>query len=156
MALTSSLMAVTVTGALAFIMIPIILISAQESMRLVPQLLREGALALGVPRWRVIQRVAIPAAYRALVTGLVIAIARALGETAPLLFTAFNNRFWLEGLDQPTATIPVNIYVYAISPFPEWHDQAWAGAFVLLAMVLVGNVIARTLWARRARFMRGG
>jgi hypothetical protein len=113
-------------------------------------------LWLGATKARTILRVVLPAATGSVITGIMLALARIAGETAPLLFTAFNNRFWMEGLDRPTATIPVNIYAYAISPFPEWHDQAWAGAFVLLVIVLVSNVIARTLWARRARFMRGG
>jgi phosphate transport system permease protein len=99
--------------------------------------------------------VVLPAAMGNVLTGVMIATARIAGETAPLLFTAFNNRFWMEGLDRPTATIPVSIYSYAISPFAHWHDQAWAGAFVLLVMVLFTNVVARTLWARRARFIAG-
>jgi phosphate transport system permease protein len=142
--------------ALALLFIPIVAITTQEALRLVPRDQREASFALGVAEAPTTLRVILPAAMGNVLTGIMIATARIAGETAPLLFTAFNNRFWMEGLDQPTATIPVNIYVYAISPFTEWHDQAWAGAFVLLAIVLASNVIARTVWARRARFMRGG
>jgi phosphate transport system permease protein len=142
--------------ALALLFIPIVAITTQEALRLVPRDQREASLALGMAEAPTTLRVVLPAAMGNVLTGIMIATARIAGETAPLLFTAFNSRFWLEGLDWPTATIPVNIYSYAISPFPHWHDQAWAGAFVLLAMVLVTNVVARTLWARRARFMAGG
>lgn len=141
--------------ALSFLFIPVVAITTQEALKLIPRDQREAALALGVAEAPTTLRVVLPAAMGNVLTGIMIATARIAGETAPLLFTAFNNRFWIEGLDQPTATIPVNIYAYAVSPFPHWHDQAWAGAFVLLAAVLVTNVIARTLWARRARFMAG-
>jgi phosphate transport system permease protein len=141
--------------ALALLFIPIVAITTQEALRLVPRDQREASLALGMAEAPTTLRVVLPAAMGNVLTGIMIATARIAGETAPLLFTAFNSRFWLEGLDRPTATIPVNIYSYAISPFPHWHDQAWAGAFVLLAMVLATNVVARTLWARRARFMAG-
>jgi phosphate transport system permease protein len=142
--------------ALAILFIPVVAITTQEALKLIPRDQREASFALGLAEAPTTLRVVLPAAMGNVLTGVMIATARIAGETAPLLFTAFNNRFWMEGLDQPTATIPVNIYAYAISPFPEWHDQAWAGAFVLLVIVLVSNVIARTLWARRARFMRGG
>jgi phosphate transport system permease protein len=141
--------------ALALLFIPIVAITTQEALRLVPRDQREASLALGMAEAPTTLRVVLPAAMGNVLTGIMIATARIAGETAPLLFTAFNSRFWMEGLDRPTATIPVNIYSYAISPFPHWHDQAWAGAFLLLAMVLVSNVAARTLWARRARFMAG-
>jgi phosphate transport system permease protein len=141
--------------ALALLFIPIVAITTQEALRLVPRDQREAAFALGLAEAPTTLRVVLPAAMGNVLTGVMIATARIAGETAPLLFTAFNNRFWLEGLDRPTATIPVNIYAYAISPFPHWHDQAWAGAFVLLIMVLFTNVLARTLWARRARFIAG-
>jgi phosphate transport system permease protein len=141
--------------ALALLFIPIVAITTQEALALVPRDQREASLALGMAEAPTTLRVVLPAAMGNVLTGIMIATARIAGETAPLLFTAFNSRFWLEGLDRPTATVPVNIYAYAISPFPHWHTQAWAGAFVLLAMVLVTNVIARTLWARRARFMAG-
>jgi phosphate transport system permease protein len=141
--------------ALALLFIPIVAITTQEALRLVPRDQREAAFALGMAEAPTTLSVVLPAAMGNVLTGIMIATARIAGETAPLLFTAFNNRFWMEGLDRPTATIPVNIYAYAISPFPHWHDQAWAGSFVLLAMVLVTNVVARTLWARRARFIAG-
>jgi phosphate transport system permease protein len=141
--------------ALAILFIPIVAITTQEALRMIPRDQREASFALGVAEAPTTLRVVLPAAMGNVLTGIMIATARIAGETAPLLFTAFNNRFWMEGLDRPTATIPVNIYAYAISPFPQWHDQAWAGAFVLLAMVLVTNVAARVLWARRARFMSG-
>jgi phosphate transport system permease protein len=141
--------------ALALLFIPIVAITTQEALALVPREQREASLALGMAEAPTTLSVVLPAAMGNVLTGIMIATARIAGETAPLLFTAFNSRFWLEGLDRPTATVPVNIYAYAISPFPHWHTQAWAGAFVLLAMVLVTNVIARTIWARRARFMAG-
>jgi phosphate transport system permease protein len=136
-------------GALAFIMVPIILISAQESLRLVPDSLREGALALGVPRWRVIISVVVPAAYRALITGLVLAIARALGETAPLLFTAFGNRFWSTDPGGPMAAVPLVIYRYAIGPYPQWHEQAWAAAFILVVIVIISSILTRLVLRTR-------
>jgi phosphate transport system permease protein len=141
--------------ALALLFIPVVAITTEEALRLIPRDQREASFALGMAEAPTTLRVVLPAAMGNVLTGIMIATARIAGETAPLLFTAFNSRFWMEGLDRPTATIPVNIYAYAISPFPHWHDQAWAGAFLLLALVLVTNVAARTLWARRARFMAG-
>jgi phosphate transport system permease protein len=141
--------------ALSFLFIPIVTITTQEALRLIPHSHREASFALGLSEAPTTLKVVLPAAMANVLTGIMIAFARIAGETAPLLFTAFNNRFWMEGIDQPTATIPVNIYAYAISPFAHWHDQAWAGAFILLAIVLMTNVLARMLWARRARFMRG-
>jgi phosphate transport system permease protein len=117
---------------------------------------REASFALGLAEAPTTLRVVVPAAGGNILTGIMIATARVAGETAPLLFTAFNSRYAMEGIDQPTATIPVNIYTYAISPFPHWHDQAWAGALLLVGVVLATNALARTLWNRRARFMRGG
>jgi phosphate transport system permease protein len=142
--------------ALALLFIPIVAITTQEALQLVPRSHREASYALGMPEAPTTLKVVFPAAFGNILTGIMIAVARVAGETAPLLFTAFNSRFHMTGLDQPAATIPVNIYVYAISPFTHWHNQAWAGALILLAMVLTTNVIARTLWERRARFMRGG
>lgn len=139
-------------AALAFIMVPIILINSQESLRLVPETLREGALALGIPRWRVILRVVIPASRRALLTGLVIAIARALGETAPLLFTAFGNRFMESDPSRPMAAIPLMIYRYATGPYDEWHRQAWAAAFMLVVIVLMSSILTRFIL--RSRYER--
>lgn len=141
--------------ALSLLFIPIVAITTQEALRLIPRDLREASVALGMDDAATTLRVVLPPAMGNVLTGIMIATARIAGETAPLLFTAFNNRHWLEGIDQPTATIPVNIYTYAISPFPHWHGQAWAGALVLVGVVLITNVAARTLWARRARFMAG-
>jgi phosphate transport system permease protein len=141
--------------ALTVLFVPVVAITTQEALRLVPNDQREASFALGVADAPTTLRVVLPAAMGNVLTGIMLATARVAGETAPLLFTAFNSRYWMEGLDQPTATMPVNIYSYAISPFEQWHDQAWAGALVLVAMVLFTNVVARTLWARRARFMAG-
>jgi phosphate transport system permease protein len=141
--------------ALAVLFVPIVAITTQEALQMVSRDQREASMALGVAEASTTLRVVLPAAMGNVLTGIMIGIARIAGETAPLLFTAFNSRYWMEGLDQPTATIPVNIYSYAISPFEHWHNQAWAGALVLVTAVLVLNAAARTLWARRARFMRG-
>jgi phosphate transport system permease protein len=135
--------------AYAFIMVPIILISAQEALRLVPTTLREASLALGVPRWRTILSVVLPASSRALLTGLVLAIARALGETAPLLFTAFGNQFWNVHLGKPMAAMPLVIYRYAIGPYDDWHRQAWGAAFVLVLIVVLASIITRFVFRTR-------
>ncbi|PYM15644.1 MAG: phosphate ABC transporter permease PtsA [Candidatus Rokuibacteriota bacterium] len=130
--------------ALGVIMIPIVLRTTEELVRLVPASLREAALALGVPEWKVILRIVLPTARAGIVTGAMVAIARVAGETAPLLFTAFGNRFWHQGIDQPIAALPIQIFAYAISPFEDWHRQAWAGALVLIAMVFCVSLVART------------
>jgi phosphate transport system permease protein len=129
--------------ALGVIMLPIVLRTTEELVRLVPASLREAALALGIPEWKVVIRVVLPAARAGIVTGAMIAIARIAGETAPLLFTAFGNRFWHHGLDQPIAALPLQIFAYAIAPYEDWHRQAWAGALVLIALVLLASVVAR-------------
>lgn len=129
--------------ALGVIMIPTIARSTEEMLRLVPTHIREAGLALGLPRWKVILRIVLRGCVSAITTGVMLAIARVAGETAPLLFTALNNRFWATGLDQPIASLPVQIYSYAISPFEEWHTQAWAGALVLVLLVFVLNMAAR-------------
>jgi phosphate transport system permease protein len=110
--------------------------------------MREGALALGASHWRTIATVVVPAAYRGILTAVLLAVARVAGETAPLLFTAFSNRFWSSGWSQPTASLPVMIYTYAIAPYEDWHRQAWAAGAVLLSLVLLANVLARTALAR--------
>lgn len=135
--------------ALAVIMVPIVTRTTEEMVRAVPVSLREAGLALGVPYWRVVVDIVLRAARGGVITGVMLAVARVAGETAPLLFTAFNSRFWQAGLDQPIATLPVQIFTYAISPFDEWHAQAWAGALVLVALVLGLNVLARVAAARR-------
>lgn len=134
--------------ALGIMMIPVALRSTEEFLRLVPGSLREGAVALGAPRWVVIVRVVIPAGMRGIMTGLLLALARVAGETAPLLFTAFNNRYWSEGWTQPTASLPVMLFTYAIAPYEDWHAQAWAAGLVLLTLVLGANVIARAVLQR--------
>jgi phosphate transport system permease protein len=134
--------------ALGLMMIPIAVRSTEEFLRTVPRGLREGALALGAPKWKVLATVVVPAARDGILTGIMLNLARVAGETAPLLFTAFSNRFWSSGLDQPTASLPVMVYTYAISPYEDWHRQAWAAGFVLLMLVLLMNVAARALLAR--------
>jgi phosphate transport system permease protein len=129
--------------ALAIIMIPIVLRTTEEMVRLVPASLREAALALGIPQWKVILRVVVPTARAGIVTGAMVAIARIAGETAPLLFTAFGNRFWHQGMDQPIAALPLQIFAYAIAPYDDWHRQAWAGALVLIVMVFLVSLVAR-------------
>jgi phosphate transport system permease protein len=133
--------------ALGLMMIPVALRATEEFLLLVPDSLREGALALGAPRWATIVRVVIPAAARGIATGLLLSLARVAGETAPLLFTALNNRFWSPGWLQPTASLPAMIFTYAIAPYEDWHRQAWAAGLVLLVLVLGTNVLART-WLR--------
>ncbi len=129
--------------ALALIMIPIVARTTEEMLRLVPTSLREGALALGAPQWRVTLGVVLPAAASGIATGAMLAIARVSGETAPLLFTAFGSRFFNVYLDQPMASLTVQIYNYAISPYDEWHAQAWAATLVLMALILTINIIVR-------------
>jgi phosphate transport system permease protein len=129
--------------ALGVMMIPIAVRSTEEALRTVPLMLREGALALGASKWKTIATVVIPAARKGIVTGIVLDIARVAGETAPLLFTALNNQFWSPGWNQPIASLPVMVYTYAISPYDDWHRQAWAAGLVLLTLVLVANVVAR-------------
>lgn len=129
--------------AYAFIMIPIIIITAQEALRLVPTTLREASLALGVPRWRTILRIVLPASSRALITGLILAVARAMGEAAPMLFTAFGNSFWNTDLTKPMATVPLLIYRYSSGPYDDWHAQAWAAAFILVVIILLASIITR-------------
>jgi len=129
--------------ALGVMMIPIAVRSTEEALRTVPLMLREGALALGASKWRTIATVVIPAARKGIVTGIILDIARVAGETAPLLFTALNNQFWSPGWNQPIASLPIMVYTYAISPYDDWHRQAWAGGLVLLTLVLVANIVVR-------------
>lgn len=131
--------------ALGVMMIPIALRSTEEFLLSVPGALREGAMALGATKSRTIATVVVPAAMRGLISGMMLNLARVAGETAPLLFTALDNRFWSPGLNQPTATLPVVIYNYATSPYPELHQLAWAAGFVLLTMVLLVNITARSI-----------
>jgi phosphate transport system permease protein len=136
-------------AALAVIMIPIVARTTEEMIKLVPESLREGALALGAPQWRVTMGVVLPAAASGIATGAMLAVARVSGETAPLLFTAFGNRFFNFNLNQPTASLTVQIYNYAISPYDEWHAQAWAATLVLMTLILAINVIVRVLTRKR-------
>lgn len=131
--------------ALAFIMIPLVLRTTEEVLVLVPRGYREAALALGLPKYRVIAHIVLPTALRGIVTGILLAVSRVAGETAPLLFTAFGNNYWNHGLRQPIAALPLQIFNYAISPYDDWHRQAWAGALVLLAIILGVNVLVRSL-----------
>lgn len=140
--------------ALGIIMLPIVLRTTEELVRLVPASLREAALALGIPEWKVILRVVLPTARAGIITGAMVAVARIAGETAPLLFTAFGNRFWPAALDQPIAALPIQIFAYAIAPFDDWHRQAWAGALVLIAMILLVSVMARLVTTGRSRPVR--
>src|SRR6266536_3169365 len=135
--------------ALALIMVPIVARTTEEMLKLVPHSLREGALALGAPQWRVTMGVVLPAAAAGIATGAMLAIARISGETAPLLFTAFGSRFFSYYLDQPIASLTVQIYTYAISPYDEWHAQAWAATLVLMTLILSINVIVRFLTRKR-------
>ncbi len=135
--------------ALGIMMIPIAVRSTEGFLLAVPKRLRDAALALGCSKARTIVTVVIPAALRGIVTGILLDLARVAGETAPLLFTAFSNRFWSPGWGHPTASLPVMIFTYAIAPYDDWHRQAWAAGLVLLALVLVTNVVARVVLARR-------
>jgi phosphate transport system permease protein len=134
--------------ALGVMMIPIVLRSTEEYLNNVPRAMREGAMALGASKWRTISSVVLPAASRAIVTAVLLALARVAGETAPLLFTAFGNRFWSPGWEQPIASLPVMIYTYAVGPYDDWHRQAWAAGLVLLGLVLAINIIVRTILSR--------
>jgi phosphate transport system permease protein len=141
--------------ALGVMMIPIAVRSSEEFLRAVPKRLRDAALALGASKWKAIVMVVIPAALPGIVTGILLDLARVAGETAPLLFTAFNNRFWSPGWDQPTASLPVMIFTYAISPYEDWHRQAWAAGLVLLLLILATNVTARLVLSKRTKVLRG-
>lgn len=133
--------------ALAILMLPTIVRATEEVVRLVPQSYRTAALALGAPRWRVVQQVVLPAARRGIATAAMLAIARASGETAPLLFTALGNRFWSTSLDRPIASLPVMIFDYARSPYTDWNAQAWTGALVLF--VLIASLAGVMRWTMR-------
>lgn len=135
--------------ALGIMVIPITVRASEEFLRAIPNSLREGAMALGASRWRTIATVILPAASGGIVTGMLLSLARVAGETAPLLFTAFGNQFWSPGWSQPTASLPVMIYTYAIAPYDDWHRQAWAAGLVLLGMVLLANLGCRLVMNRR-------
>lgn len=137
--------------ALAVIMVPIIARTTEEALYLVPRDQREAALALGTPKWRVVASIAVPGASPAIVTGCLLATARAAGETAPLMFTAFGNNFKSTDINEPIAAMPLIIYRYAISPYQIWHDQAWAAAFILVVLMLVVSAVTRFVVARSVR-----
>ena len=139
--------------ALGLMMIPIVMRTTEEMVRLVPGSVREASLALGIPWWTTTLRVTLPSAMAGVLTGIMLAVARIGGETAPLLFTAFNNQFWSLRLDQPMASLTVQLYNYAIAPYDAWHQQAWAAALVLMTLTLVLNISARV--ATRQRFSKG-
>jgi phosphate transport system permease protein len=136
--------------ALAMILLPIVVRTTEESLRLVPDQMREAGFALGLPRWRVTRQILYKAALSAILTGILLGVARIAGETAPLLFTALNNQFWSASLNGPLANVPVVIFQYAMSPYDEWHELAWAGAFILTAFVLILNITVRLL-ARKGK-----
>jgi phosphate transport system permease protein len=137
--------------ALGVIMLPIVTRTTEEMVRLVPGTLREASLALGVPAWRTTLWVVLRTARGGIITGIMLAIARVAGETAPLLFTAFGNQFWHHGLTGPISSLPQQVYTYAISPFEDWHRQAWAGALVLLILILFTSLAVRLLTRGRLR-----
>ena len=141
--------------ALSIMMVPIVTRTTEELLRLVPGGLKEGALALGATRTRAMFTVILPAALPGILTGILVALARIAGETAPLLFTAFNNRYWSTSLAQPIGSLTVQIFTYAIAPYEDWHRQAWAGAFVLVAMILILSIVARLVTRRLERMGRG-
>jgi phosphate transport system permease protein len=141
--------------ALGVMMIPMIMRTTEELLRLVPVSLKEGALALGASHTRTVFTVILPAALPGILTGIILAFARIAGETAPLLFTSFNNRFWSTDVTQPIGSLTVQIYTYAIAPYEDWHRQAWAGALVLVVLVLTCSLIAR-LATRRLKRMHVG
>jgi phosphate transport system permease protein len=140
--------------ALALIVIPVVIRTTENMLSLIPNALREAAYALGTPKWRVVMTVTLKAARAGVLTGVLLALARIAGETAPLLFTAFNNRFFSTDLRQPIASMTVQIFTYAISPYEDWHRQAWAGALVLVTFVLVCSLVTRVVTARVQR-LRG-
>jgi phosphate transport system permease protein len=139
--------------ALGIMMIPIAVRSTEEFLRAVPNGLREGALALGTPKWRMLLTVVIPAAKDGIITGVLLNLARVAGETAPLLFTTFGSPYFSPGINQPTATLPETIYRYATGPYEDWHNKAWAAGFVLLVLILVTNILARAI-VSRSRFTK--
>jgi phosphate transport system permease protein len=135
--------------ALAIIVIPVVVRTTEDMLRLIPDPLREAASAVGAPRWTMISKVAYKAAQSGIVTGILLAVARISGETAPLLFTALNNQFWSNNLDAPMASLPVTIFQFAMSPYEEWQQLAWTGALLITFAVLALSILARTLGSKR-------
>jgi len=141
--------------ALSVMLIPIVTRQTEQFLREVPMSLREGALALGASKWKMIATVVVPAGSKGVLTGMILGIARIAGETAPLMFTSLNNQFWAGGMTQPTATLPYMIYSHAISAYDDWHRQAWAAGLVLIVLVLLANIAARFVLARGVSVPRG-
>ena len=140
--------------ALGIMVIPTVLRNTESFLSEVPSSLREGAFAMGANKWKMVATVVLPAASRGILTGVLLALARVAGETAPLLFTAFGNRYWSPGWMQPTSSLPVIIYTYATGPYEDWHRQAWAAGLVLLGLVLVTNILVRAFLSRGTSFER--
>ncbi len=140
--------------ALGVMTIPITVRSTEQFLRAVPNTLREAALALGASKWKTILTVIVPAAASGIITGIMLALARVAGETAPLLFTAFGNQYWSHGWNQPISSLPMIIYTYATGPYQDWHEQAWAAGLVLLGLVLVVNIGTRLVLARKTSVAR--
>ncbi|MFI5267926.1 MAG: phosphate ABC transporter permease PstA [Chloroflexota bacterium] len=138
--------------ALALIMIPVVTRTTEEALRRVPHSLREASLGLGVAEWKTILFVVVPSGMGGIVTGVMLAVARISGETAPLLFTAFGSRFWPDGLTKPIAAAPLQIFQYAVAPYKDWHSQAWAAAFILMVLILGLNIGVRVI--TRSGFQR--
>ncbi len=136
--------------ALSILVIPIVIRTTENMLRLVPNTLREAAAALGAPQWKVINFVTLRAARAGIITGVLLAVARISGETAPLLFTALNNQFWNANMNQPMANLPVVIFQFAMSPYDDWHKLAWAGALLITFSVLALNILARVLFRQKA------
>lgn len=137
---------------LGIIMIPMVVRSTEEMLKLVPHTIREASYALGIPKWKTIIKVVLPSAARGITTGSMLAVARVSGETAPLMFTALGNNYWAHSLNEPIAALPLQIYQYATSPYEEWHRQAWAGALVLVLLVVSLNLIARFAFRTRRSY----
>lgn len=137
--------------ALGLMMVPLVMRTTEEVLILVPQSYREAALALGVARWKVIMVIVVRTALKGIATGVIVALARIAGETAPLLFTALGNNFWNHNLKEPIAALPLQIFAYAISPYDDWHRQAWAGALVLMGLILALNISVRVMSRDRNR-----
>ncbi|MFJ2995598.1 phosphate ABC transporter permease PstA [Pandoraea sp. NPDC087047] len=134
---------------LALLQVPIVIRTTENMLKLVPNNLREAAFALGTPKWRIIVKITLKASIAGIVTGVLLAVARIAGETAPLLFTALSNQFWSLNLNQPMANLPVTIFKFAMSPFAEWQSLAWAGVFIITLGVLFLNILARSLFAKK-------
>ena len=136
-------------------LIPITAKNTEQFLSEVPRALREGSYALGATKWRTIASVVVPAARKGIMTGIILGVARISGESAPLLFTSFNNQVWSNGIQDPVASLPVMIYSHAISPYDDWHRQAWAAGLVLLVLVLIANIAARLILTRGSSPGRG-